>query len=142
MRAWVSTVLAAVLGGGVTAAALMIGGVVETGESPTVIDPPLASKGAPAMAASAAAGALSAGEIYRRRAPGVVFIRAQTLRTSPSPFDLSPNAQRSESTGSGFVIDERRPDPDQRPRGRRGDRDPGDVLRQPHGQRDAGRQGR
>jgi S1-C subfamily serine protease len=105
MRAWVSTVLAAVMGGGVTAAALMIGGVVETGEGPTVIDPPLASKGAPAMAASVAAGALSAREIYRRRAPGVVFIRAQTLRTSPSPFDLYPNAQRSESTGSGFVID-------------------------------------
>jgi S1-C subfamily serine protease len=105
MRAWVSTVLAAVMGGGVTAAALMIGGVVETDGSPTVIQPPLVSKGAPAMAASVAAGALSAREIYRRRAPGVVFIRARTLRSAPSPFDVDPGPQQSESTGSGFVID-------------------------------------
>jgi S1-C subfamily serine protease len=106
MRGWVTTVVAGVMGGGVTAAALMIGGVVDTGDDTTVIQPPLASKGAPAMAASVAAGALSARDIYRRRAPGVVFIRAQTLRASPSPFDLYEGAQQSESTGSGFVIDE------------------------------------
>jgi S1-C subfamily serine protease len=106
MRGWVSTVVAAVMGGGVTAAALIGAGVVETSESPTVIEPPLITKGAPAVAASAAAGALSAREIYRRRAPGVVFIRAQTLRTDPSPFDVYSGAQASESTGSGFVIDE------------------------------------
>jgi len=105
MRGWVSTVVASVMGGGVTAAALMIAGVVDTGDSTPVLQPPLASKGAPAMAASVAAGALSAREIYRRRAPGVVFIRAQTLRTNPSPFDIYTGPQQSESTGSGFVID-------------------------------------
>jgi S1-C subfamily serine protease len=105
MRGWVSTVMAAVMGGGVTAAALIGAGVVETSESPTVIEPPLVTKGAPAMAASAS-GALTAREIYRRRAPGVVFIRAQTLRTDPSPFDVYSGPQASESTGSGFVIDE------------------------------------
>jgi S1-C subfamily serine protease len=104
MRAWVSTVLAGVIGGAVTAAALMVAGVVDTGENVTPIDQPL-SKGAPAMAASVAAGAMSAREIYRRRGPGVVFIRAQTLRTAPSPFDIYAGHEQSESTGSGFVID-------------------------------------
>jgi S1-C subfamily serine protease len=105
MRAWVSTVMAAVVGGGVTAAALLLVGVVDSGDRVTVIEPPLVAKGAPALATSAVATGLSAREIYRRRAPGVVFIRAQTVRTSPSPFDLSSSPQQSESTGSGFVID-------------------------------------
>jgi S1-C subfamily serine protease len=106
MRGWVSTVMAAVMGGGVTAAALIGAGVVETDDSPKVIQPPLITKGAPAMAASVAAGGMSTREIYRRRAPGVVFIQAQTLRTDPSPFDVYGGEQPSESTGSGFVIDE------------------------------------
>src|SRR5215204_2749074 len=107
MRGWVSTVMAAVLGGGVTAAKLLAAGVVDSGgDRVTVIEPPLATKSAPAMAASAAAGALSAREIYRRGAPGVVFIRAQTLPTDPSPFDLFSGSRAAESTGSGFVIDE------------------------------------
>src|SRR5215207_5511026 len=107
MRGWLSTVAAAVLGGGVTAAALLGAGVVDSGgDDVTVIEPPLTMKGAPAMAASAAAGGMSAREIYRRRAPGVVFIRAQTLRTDPSPFDVFSGTVASESTGSGFVIDE------------------------------------
>jgi S1-C subfamily serine protease len=108
MRGWLSTVMAAVLGGGVTAAALLGAGVVDGGgDDVTVIEPPLATKGAPAMAASALAGGMSAREIYRRRAPGVVFIRAQTLRTDPSPFDVYSGSAASESTGSGFVIDEK-----------------------------------
>jgi S1-C subfamily serine protease len=107
MRGWLSTVAAAVLGGGVTAAALLGAGVVDSGgDDVTVIEPPLVTKGAPAMAASAAVGGMSAREIYRRRAPGVVFIRAQTLRTDPSPFDVFSSTEASESTGSGFVIDE------------------------------------
>jgi S1-C subfamily serine protease len=93
-----------VMGGGVTAAALIGVGAVDSGDT-TVVEPPLAPKGAPALAATAVAGAMTAREIYRRRAPGVVFIRAQTLRTSPSPFDVSADPQQSESTGSGFVID-------------------------------------
>jgi S1-C subfamily serine protease len=44
-------------------------------------------------------------DIYRRYAPGVVFIRAEVVRRQQSPFDLFPQEQRSEATGSGFVID-------------------------------------
>src|SRR5215208_3484409 len=105
MRGWVSTLLTAVAGGGVTAAVLLGAGVVETGEQATTADAPLAAKGAGALAV-ATAGALGAREIYRRDAPGVVFVRAQTLRTDPTPFDVFGTAEPSEATGSGFVIDE------------------------------------
>jgi S1-C subfamily serine protease len=79
--------------------------VVETGEQATTADAPLAAKGAGALAV-ATAGALGAREIYRRDAPGVVFVRAQTLRTDPTPFDVFNSAEPTEATGSGFVIDE------------------------------------
>jgi S1-C subfamily serine protease len=105
MRGWVSTLLTAVAGGGVTAAVLLGAGVVETGEQATTADAPLAAKGAGALAV-ATAGALGAREIYRRDAPGVVFVRAQTLRTDPTPFDVFNSAEPTEATGSGFVIDE------------------------------------
>jgi putative serine protease PepD len=105
MRSWVSTVLAAVMGGGVTAAALLGAGVVDSGDHVTVVEPPIAPKGSPARATSASMG-LSAREIYGRSAPGVVFIRAQSISTNPSPFDVFDGQQASESTGSGFVIDE------------------------------------
>jgi S1-C subfamily serine protease len=104
MRGWVSTVAAAVMGGGVTAAALIGAGAVDNGDTATV-EPTVMPKGAPALAVSVAAGGLSVREIYRRRAPGVVFVRAQTLRTGPSPFDLDTGPRQSVSTGSGFVID-------------------------------------
>ena len=51
-------------------------------------------------------GALTASEIYKRDAPGVVFIRAEVVQSSESPFSLEPTEQRGEATGSGFVIDE------------------------------------
>jgi putative serine protease PepD len=104
MRGWVSTVAAAVMGGGVTAAALIGAGAVDTGDVASV-EPTVTPKGAPALAVSVAAGGVSMREIYRRRAPGVVFVRAETLRTGPSPFDVETGPPRSESTGSGFVID-------------------------------------
>jgi S1-C subfamily serine protease len=45
-------------------------------------------------------------EIYRRAAPGVVFIRAQVVQRASSPFDFGfPQEQRGEATGSGFVVD-------------------------------------
>src|SRR5215212_409694 len=105
MRRWVSTVAAAVMGGGVTAAALIGAGVVDQGDNVTVLGPPISPKGSPALAASTSHG-LSAREIYSRSAPGVVFIRAQTITANPSPFDVFDSSQASESTGSGFVIDD------------------------------------
>jgi S1-C subfamily serine protease len=49
---------------------------------------------------------LTAGDIYKRDAPGVVFVRAQIVQRTQSPFDFGlPQVQRGEATGSGFVID-------------------------------------
>jgi S1-C subfamily serine protease len=105
MRSWVSTVAAAVIGGGVTAAALLGSGLVEPGDNVTVVESPISPRGAAAVTASAQGG-MSARDIYRRRAPGVVYIQAQTINTDPSPFDVFDSPQSAESTGSGFVIDE------------------------------------
>jgi S1-C subfamily serine protease len=48
---------------------------------------------------------LSVNDIYKRDAPGVVFIRADVVERTQSPFGL-PEQQRGQATGSGFVIDE------------------------------------
>jgi S1-C subfamily serine protease len=49
---------------------------------------------------------LTAGDIYKRDAPGVVFIRSQIVQRTQSPFDFGlPQEQQGEATGSGFVID-------------------------------------
>jgi S1-C subfamily serine protease len=51
-------------------------------------------------------GGLTPRDIYKRVAPGVVFIRAQVVEQTQSPFDFGfPQQQRGEATGSGFVID-------------------------------------
>jgi S1-C subfamily serine protease len=51
-------------------------------------------------------GGLTPRDIYKRVAPGVVFIRAQVVEDTPSPFDFGfPQEERGEATGSGFVID-------------------------------------
>jgi S1-C subfamily serine protease len=48
---------------------------------------------------------LTANEIYRRDAPGVVNVRSQIVRDVSSPFNLFPEQERGEATGSGFVVD-------------------------------------
>ena len=96
--------LAAAIGGGVTAAALLGAGAVDTGDSGPGNEAAISGRGTPALTA-VAGGGLGAREIYKRDAPGVVFVRAQTVATEPSPFDIFDTAQPSESTGSGFVID-------------------------------------
>jgi S1-C subfamily serine protease len=103
---FVSSLAAAVLGGGVTAGVLLGAGVVDNGGTRTIIQQsPLSMQGQPAASVSGD-GALTAREIYKRDAPGVVFIRSQSLSTSKSPFDFfGPDTQRQEATGSGFVID-------------------------------------
>ena len=97
MRGWLSTVLAAVVGGGVTAAALLGAGAVDDGDSGPVTEASIAGRGAPALTA-VAGGGLGARAIYKRDAPGVVFVRAQTLPTDPSPFDVVGGTQPTVST--------------------------------------------
>jgi S1-C subfamily serine protease len=49
---------------------------------------------------------LTARDIYKRDAPGVVYIKAQVVQHTQSPFDFGlPQEQQGTATGSGFVID-------------------------------------
>jgi S1-C subfamily serine protease len=49
---------------------------------------------------------LTARDIYKRDAPGVVFVKATVVQRTPSMFDFGmPQEQQGEATGSGFVID-------------------------------------
>ena len=58
------------------------------------------------VASAGSDGGLTPRDIYKRVAPGVVFIRAQVVQSGASPFDFGfPQEQRGEATGSGFVVD-------------------------------------
>ena len=95
------------LGAGLVGSALTAAVLLGTGAAGDHVTRTLVQAAPLGAAASPVAqrGALSAREIYRRDAPGVVYIRARSIQATPSPFDF---AQRSENvaTGSGFVIDQ------------------------------------
>jgi S1-C subfamily serine protease len=80
-------------------------GVVEAfslggGHTTTVVQQaPLAG-----VADAKAGAALTARDIYKQDAPGVVFVRSQVIQQTQSPFDFGlPQERRGEATGSGFV---------------------------------------
>jgi S1-C subfamily serine protease len=96
-------VLSAVLGG-LAAVAVVEGLDVGKGSTTTVVQQaPLAGTD---TASDSDGGSLTAGDIYKRDAPGVVYIRAQIVQRTSSPFDFGlPQVARGVATGSGFVID-------------------------------------
>ncbi len=96
-------VLSAVLGG-LAAVAVVEGLDVGNGSTTTVVQQaPLAGTD---TASDGDGGSLTAGDIYKRDAPGVVYIRAQIVQRTSSPFDFGlPQVARGIATGSGFVID-------------------------------------
>jgi S1-C subfamily serine protease len=84
----VTTFLAALLGGVVVAAVLLLTGVGGGATTKTIVEQ------APVALANPEKGSLTARDIYRRDAPGVVFVRAK----------ITEGGQAGVSTGSGFVI--------------------------------------
>ena len=98
-------VVAALLGGGVAAG---VTAVVDKGDehTTTVIRQPAvaASSGADSSKSNVAEG-LTAADIYKRYAPGVVFVRSEITQQTDNPFDPFGGTQQSVATGSGFVID-------------------------------------
>jgi S1-C subfamily serine protease len=88
----ISHFVAALIGGAVVAAVLLLTGVGGGDDTKTVF--------AGSDLANPKEGALTPREIYKRDAPGVVFITADVVQDA-SPF--APE-QRGQSTGSGFVI--------------------------------------
>jgi S1-C subfamily serine protease len=104
-RIVLSMLVVALLGGGVAAGvtAVLVGDDGGHGHTTTVIRQP-------AVAATGAGHAnvgegLTAADIYKRYAPGVVFVKSEIVQQTNNPFDFFGGTQRSEATGSGFVID-------------------------------------
>jgi S1-C subfamily serine protease len=100
--------VAALLGGGVAAGVvtLLRDGSGGDGNTTTVIrQSAVASGSAGDNGAANVNEGLTAADIYKKYAPGVVFVRAEIVQQINSPFDFYGGTQRSEATGSGFVID-------------------------------------
>jgi S1-C subfamily serine protease len=103
MRKAATLVIAGLLGGAVAIAVALVVGVGGTEHVTTTVvqQAPLSAQGAKETNADQR---LTARDIYKRDAPGVVFVRAQVVAQSDSPFGFGP-PQQGEATGSGFVID-------------------------------------
>jgi S1-C subfamily serine protease len=92
----VQCVVAALLGGGVTAGLLTASG---TGSDTGIREQGL-------LATSSADEQLTAQEIYDRAAPAVVHVSARSLQPGASPFEVDSRPGQGVATGSGFVVDE------------------------------------
>jgi S1-C subfamily serine protease len=99
VRPLVPVALAAAVAGGAGGAADVAGTGGTTKTTTVVQQAPLA------QTRDTRSTGLTAREIYKRDAPGVVFVRSEIVQRTQSPFDLFPTEQRGEATGSGFVID-------------------------------------
>ena len=94
-------VLAALLGGGVAVGIAVIAGLGGDSSTTTVIQQsPLANAETTSDGAT-----ITARDIYRQDAPGVVFITANVAQSGTSSFGF-PQTERGIATGSGFVLDE------------------------------------
>jgi S1-C subfamily serine protease len=101
MRRALVPLLAALAGGAIGAGVVLaVDDDDDGGETRTIVQQ------APISAGSDAAG-LNAAEIYERDGPGVVFVVAEVVQQTSSPFDFGvPSEQRGEATGTGFVLDD------------------------------------
>src|SRR3954463_5671365 len=86
-------VLAAVIGSALTVAAMVAGGG------------PASVTRQGLLASSSSSDSMTAGEIFERAAPGVVYIRARTVAPGATAFDAQAGSDLAVSTGSGFVFD-------------------------------------
>ena len=85
--------VAAVLGSGITAAAMVAGG---RGTGPLAREQGVLALGSGER--------LHTNEIYDRAYPGVVYIRARTVQPGADAFKADAGSELSLSTGSGFVL--------------------------------------
>jgi S1-C subfamily serine protease len=96
------SLLSATIGGVIVAFALLVLGIGGSQKTTTVVQQaPLGG----VRTASAGGVGMTPRDIYKRDAPGVVFVRAQIVQQAQSPFDPFPQSQQGSATGSGFVID-------------------------------------
>jgi S1-C subfamily serine protease len=105
-RVVVPSLLSAFVGGAVVAVAVAVLDLGAGATTTVVEQAPLMRTGKSAGGGRGAEG-LTANEIYRRDARGVVNVKAQIVRNVSSPFDLAGADEQGEATGSGFVLDRR-----------------------------------
>jgi S1-C subfamily serine protease len=97
------TVLSAVVGA--VAAVAVIEGLDLDNRSTTTVEQQAPLTGGSVNAGDNEGPTLTAGDIYKRDAAGVVYIRAQIVQRTSSPFDFGlQTEQQGVATGSGFVI--------------------------------------
>jgi hypothetical protein len=102
MRSLASSHLASAVVGGVVVAGVLLGfGVIGRRTTQTIVE----ESPVGARPASDSSAELTPHGIYVRDAPGVVFVKAQLVRTVKDPFEMFPERQQTTSTGSGFPID-------------------------------------
>jgi S1-C subfamily serine protease len=90
-------VVCAVLGGGITAAGLLVAGVVAPGPRTTIVQSlPLLTSGP--------VGGSAAGDVYRAQASGVVAVTSRALGVPSTAFDLGGARSDGVLAGSGFVL--------------------------------------
>src|SRR3954467_12174269 len=104
-RAFAIPLAAAVIGGGVTAGVLVGTGAVGQRKTTTILQQSPLTSAEPASQSHPAG--LTARDIYKHAAPGVVYVRARSVQESQSPFEIFPRQQENISTGSGFVLDDK-----------------------------------
>ncbi|MFL5957687.1 MAG: S1C family serine protease, partial [Solirubrobacterales bacterium] len=98
------SLIAAILGGALVAAVVLLLDVGRTTKTTTVVQQ--APLNARTAAGTSGSTGLTPREIYKRDAPGVVNVRAQIVQRVTSPFNFgSPEEQRGVATASGFVVD-------------------------------------
>jgi S1-C subfamily serine protease len=100
MNKTAATPFAAALVGGVVVAAAFLVLDIGGGNTTTVVQQSSISP----QTSVANGKALTARDIYKRDAPGVVNVKSQIVQRTQSPFGF-PQDQQGEATGSGFVVD-------------------------------------
>jgi S1-C subfamily serine protease len=98
-------VVAALLGGGVAAGVTTVVAGGDEHTTTVIRQPAVASSGGNGSSRANVDEGLTAADIYDRYAPGVVFVRSEITQQTDNPFDPFGGTQKSEATGSGFVID-------------------------------------
>lgn len=96
-----SLTLAGIAGGAVVA---LVVGVLGVGSQTTTVYQSSDATGATPVSTSDGGGQISARDIYKKDAPGVVFISSTIVQQSQDPLGFG-GPQSGQATGSGFVID-------------------------------------
>jgi S1-C subfamily serine protease len=103
-----AAVVAALLGGGVAATTVEVIDGGRSGKTTTVVQQTPLSSIPDFHNVAAGSQGLTARDVYKRDAPGVVYIKSDVVqRAQSSPFDFGmPQTEQGTATGSGFVIDQ------------------------------------